>query len=101
VRALPSRRNWLTSLIPVPAAWQAGCTHPAARPAALAAAGPGGLVCRMNYTQEYGSLELVYAVAAALFAGVVAWKSFGYVAGSLRRRRQDPPPGDSDPRADD
>ena len=42
------------------------------------------------------ALELALAVAAGLFALVVAWKSFEYVRDDLRRRRE-PPPGDHEP----
>lgn len=62
----------------------------------LAAGGTGIVLLGMDYE----SLSFVYAVMAALFAGVVAWKSFGYVAGNLRRRREDPP-DDRDPDAGD
>jgi hypothetical protein len=51
----------------------------------------------MEYQQGgTGPLEMVLAVVAGLFAIVVAWKSFGYVAADLRRRRENQPP-DHDP----
>ena len=55
----------------------------------------------MEYQQGgTGPLEMVLAVVAGLFAVVVAWKSFGYVAADLRRRRENRESGrDADPGA--
>ena len=41
-----------------------------------------------------GMLVGVFAVVGALYAGVVAWKSFEYVLMERRRRRGNPPPDD-------
>ena len=48
----------------------------------------------METALEPGVLSVVLALVAALFAGVVAWKSFEYVLMERRRRRGNPPPDD-------
>lgn len=48
----------------------------------------------METALEPGVLSVVLGLVAALFAGVVAWKSFEYVLMERRRRRGNPPPDD-------
>jgi hypothetical protein len=41
-----------------------------------------------------GPLAAVLVAVAALYAGVVAWKSFDYVRSERRRRRENAPPSE-------
>lgn len=48
----------------------------------------------METILESGILVTVLVAIGALYAGVVAWKSFDYVLSERRRRRDNPPPPD-------
>jgi hypothetical protein len=49
----------------------------------------------MERILESGILVTILVAVGALYAAVVAWKSFDYVLMERRRRRENPPPPDN------